>query len=665
MCGIIGLFDNRLKAGKGLEIMKNRGMDGSKSIKVDKGEIGHCLHSVVGNVLQPIKNKGVLSSNCEIYNWKKLSEKYLIKARNDSELLLLLIEKIGIKKTIKELDGDYAFIYYCNGTVFAARDSAGVKPVWYSLSKGLGIASEKTALEAYGFENIRELIPRQILKYKNSKAEFYYRPVKQGKALQKSFEQITMDLKKITEKSVQKRIPETKFGVLFSGGIDSIIIAKIVKSTGKDFTCYTAGEKNSRDVVRAKSLAKKYGFKIRVKEVSEHEIKNSIGIVTSLTQDTNVTKTSVGLVTHFATMLAREDGIKVLLSGVGADELFGGYARHAKSSDINHDCYSDFLKIFEKNTYRDDVISMNNSVELRFPFLDKKIVEYSLRIPGKFKIENGLNKYALRKSAQLIGIKEFDEKKVAAQYGSGIDRTIEKLSRKRKSLYLKGFYSKPNMKLAALFSGGKDSTYAVHEISRQNYEVSCLISIKSENKDSYMFHTPNIDITELQSEALRIPVISFKTKGEKEKELNDLKKAIQKSVDKYEIQGIVTGALYSNYQRSRIEKLCDELGLKVFSPLWHTDQYEYFKRLVKEGYKVILTKVAAEGLDKSWLGKIISSEDVEKLKKLESKYGLNVAGEGGEFESLVIDAPMFKKRIVIRESEIIGNDLIIKNAVLE
>ena len=121
-----------------------------------------------------------------------------------------------------------------------------------------------------------------------------------------------------------------------------------------------------------------------------------------------------------------------------------------------------------------------------------------------------------------------------------------------------------------------------------------------------MFHTPNIDMATYQAEAMEIPIVLQETEGEKEKELSDLKKALQKAKEKYQIEGIVSGALYSNYQRGRIEKIAEELGLKVFCPLWHKDQELEMREILKNNFSFIFTQIAAEGLDKSWLNKIIT-----------------------------------------------------------
>ena len=134
-----------------------------------------------------------------------------------------------------------------------------------------------------------------------------------------------------------------------------------------------------------------------------------------------------------------------------------------------------------------------------------------------------------------------------------------------------------SMKLAVLFSGGKDSTYAMYLVKKQGHEISCVISVISENKESYMFHTPSIEKTEKQAKVMGIPLLTKKTKGVKEDELKDLEEVIKTAIKKYEIKGIVTGALHSDYQSSRIQKICDELKIKCINPLWHKNEFEYLE----------------------------------------------------------------------------------------
>ncbi len=165
-----------------------------------------------------------------------------------------------------------------------------------------------------------------------------------------------------------------------------------------------------------------------------------------------------------------------------------------------------------------------------------------------------------------------------------------------------------------------------------------------------MFHTPNIELVTLQAKALGIPIVKVSSKGEKEKEVKDLRKAIQIAKKKYKIEGIVTGAVASMYQASRIQKICDELKLKCINPLWQMDQIKLLKEIIKDKFKVIITGVAGYPLTKEWLGKEINNKTIKELEKI--KEFINVAGEGGETESFVLDSPLHKYKIKILEKEI-------------
>jgi diphthine-ammonia ligase len=203
------------------------------------------------------------------------------------------------------------------------------------------------------------------------------------------------------------------------------------------------------------------------------------------------------------------------------------------------------------------------------------------------------------------------------------------------------------MKLGLLFSGGKDSSYAAYLIKRDNHEISCLISIFSENEESYMFHTPSISKVEKQAEAMEIPLVKMTTSGKKEKELLDLENAIKIAVKKYKIEGIISGAVESVYQASRIQKICDKLNIGCFNPLWQKNQIELLKELIKNNFEIIITGVFAEGFDKSWLGRQIDDKFIKDIQKLNEKYKISPSGEGGEYESFVLNSPLFNKKLKI------------------
>jgi diphthine-ammonia ligase len=207
------------------------------------------------------------------------------------------------------------------------------------------------------------------------------------------------------------------------------------------------------------------------------------------------------------------------------------------------------------------------------------------------------------------------------------------------------------MRLGVLFSGGKDSALALHKAAEKE-EVVCLITLVSENKESFMFHTPNIDITVVQAEAMGLPLIKKATKGKPEKELKDLEEAIAQAVNCFKIEGVVTGAVESAYQAKRIQSICNQLNISCFNPLWKKNQKALLEELVAKGFKVIISGIFAYPLDKSWLGKEVDNELIERLSLLGEEFGLSVAGEGGEIETTVLDAPLFKKKIEILGSTI-------------
>lgn len=210
------------------------------------------------------------------------------------------------------------------------------------------------------------------------------------------------------------------------------------------------------------------------------------------------------------------------------------------------------------------------------------------------------------------------------------------------------------MNCVVLFSGGKDSTYAAYLAKKEGYNISCLISIISDNPESYMFHTPSISKVEKQAESMVIPLIVWNTKGEKEKELIDLELAIKKAKNDFGIDAVITGTVESAYQASRIQKICDNLELDCFNPLWQKNQIELLNELLKNNFKIIITGVFAYPLDKTWLGKFIDEEFIINVTNLQKKYNINPAGEGGEFETFVLNCPLFKKELNIKNKKMSG-----------
>jgi ABC transporter with metal-binding/Fe-S-binding domain ATP-binding protein len=203
------------------------------------------------------------------------------------------------------------------------------------------------------------------------------------------------------------------------------------------------------------------------------------------------------------------------------------------------------------------------------------------------------------------------------------------------------------MRLGVLFSGGKDSCLALHRAAACD-EVVCLITVFPENDESFFFHTPNLHLTGLQAEALGLPLVRRTTPGIEEEEIADLKAAIHQAVDRHSIEGVVTGAVGSVYQATRVQRVCDELGLWCFNPLWQLDQVQLLWELVRCGHEVIVSGVFAPPLDEEWLGRTIDATAIHELEGLWGTHGIHPAGEGGEIETTVLDAPLFNSRLEVR-----------------
>jgi ABC transporter with metal-binding/Fe-S-binding domain ATP-binding protein len=220
------------------------------------------------------------------------------------------------------------------------------------------------------------------------------------------------------------------------------------------------------------------------------------------------------------------------------------------------------------------------------------------------------------------------------------------------------------MRVAALCSGGKDSSLALWLAMKQGHEVAHIVAMIPRRADSWMFHFSNVRLIDLFADCVGLPLIKAETSGEREVELEDLKRVLQT----LDIEGVVSGAIASSYQKSRIDRICEELGLKSITPLWGRVPLELLRELIAAGFEAIVTSVSAEGFDESWLGRKLDEAAVCDLLELNRRYKVNLIGEGGEYESLVLYAPFFNKRIEPVEIEHVWRGtngyLIIKQAKL-
>ena len=204
------------------------------------------------------------------------------------------------------------------------------------------------------------------------------------------------------------------------------------------------------------------------------------------------------------------------------------------------------------------------------------------------------------------------------------------------------------MKLAALFSGGKDSTYSIFLAKKQGHEIKCLLSVFPKSDESHLLHHPNLQWTHLQSQSMQIPQLTIKSElDETDNEINSLEKILIQAIDEYQIEGLVHGGIQSQFQKENFENLCNKLNLKSIAPLWNRNSLEYMNELISSNFVFIITSVSSGGLDDSWLGKIITKNDIDTLYALSRKFGFNLNFEGGEAETFVVDCSLFSHPIKI------------------
>ncbi len=203
------------------------------------------------------------------------------------------------------------------------------------------------------------------------------------------------------------------------------------------------------------------------------------------------------------------------------------------------------------------------------------------------------------------------------------------------------------MRVACLFSGGKDSTYAAYLAMQRGWEVASLLTIRPADPESMMFHVPNLHVTPLQAEAMGLPLIEETAKPGEEAELDALRRIFRQTA----VDGIVVGAIASDYQHARVNRVAAETGLRVFAPLWRQDPEPLLHDYVTAGMRIVFSSVSAAGFDATWLGRPWDDRTVQDLLRLHRTHGIHTCGEGGEFETLVLDAPFYRRRLVVDAAE--------------
>ena len=379
----------------------------------------------------------------------------------------------SIIKTIKIIDGDYTFAVYDGENLAIARDSIGIRPLYYFLDIDNTyncFASLKKAFWKIGIENskIKTLKPGYVL-YNWEEIKVSETPLSRATPLnsiessiikEDNYDNIKNHLKYLIEKAVLKRILNVKnIGLLFSGGVDSSILLFIIKNfienkenlnsfneslnsfkenlNDLNVSLYSVGNKGSKDLKYSKKIAKELDIPIKTKIIDENIVKNNLKLILEIIEENNLIKVGVGMTLHLAIKLAIEDNVKVVLSGLGADELFGGYHRYLDTlknggnSTLYKEFEHDIRECYHVNLERDNKIANFNGMELRIPYLDKNLIDFSMKIPVKYKInsqQDNLRKNILRDIAIDLGVCEevAMRSKKAAQYGSGIDKILRK-----------------------------------------------------------------------------------------------------------------------------------------------------------------------------------------------------------------------------------------------
>jgi diphthine-ammonia ligase len=206
------------------------------------------------------------------------------------------------------------------------------------------------------------------------------------------------------------------------------------------------------------------------------------------------------------------------------------------------------------------------------------------------------------------------------------------------------------VRLIALLSGGKDSVCAVETARGWGWEVVGALVLRPAEDDAWLFHTPNLGVARGVAECLGLPVVEAEVRSGAEHELEDLERALDAARKAWNADGVVSGALASEYQRTRIDAIGHRLGLKTFAPLWHKEPAGYVRSLLRGGWDIRFSRIAAGGIPLGWAGERL---DEAKLAALErNPMRPHVAGEGGEFETLVLDAPCYGARLVVGQARV-------------
>lgn len=490
MCGIAGILSKKNEnvaplIGPMLSCIASRGPDGAGIaadnfvVQSDSPEnveyhrlygssvLGHLRLAIVGGTCgqQPFRscnNRLTVEHNGEIYNYKQIRRKLLkhhkFDTLTDSEVIVHLLEDhfaksndliYAIRKTVAELDGVYVLVIKdeVTGTIALVRDKIGVRQLYYGENDSfVAFASERKALWKVGLkEPTKCVLPGHAILIKSDgllqELEVAHAPVQSTKIVYKTMASAVNAYQRALFMSMKKRTQDFKrVGIIFSGGIDSVIVAWLAKKMVPEVICYTAGIEGSTDIAFARNIAKKLKLKLRVNELTRNEVEQMIPEIINVIENTNAGQVEVAVPVYAAIKLAHEDGIKVMFTGQGADELFGGYSWYTKVVEkegyqkLREHMTEDLLLLYKETLEREDKIAMAHSIEMREPFLDMEIIRVSMRMDLKLNVKSQddiFGKHVHRRVAQKLGIPKNIAYRIkeAAQHGSGMHQIFDAIAR--------------------------------------------------------------------------------------------------------------------------------------------------------------------------------------------------------------------------------------------
>lgn len=421
--------------------------------------LGHSRLKITGSekTTQPYTscdNKLALIHNGEIYNYQKLRtllyKQHEIKTSSDSEIIVHLLEEIyqgnlmyAMKKVIGLLDGMYSLAVTDGESLVVARDPIGKKPLYYIKNENITyFASEKKALWN-GKDTPERLNPGDILNIDNSGVR-----LEEGFHLQMpqidiiDFQEAVQIYKDVLITAVKKRVTgltESRIGVIFSGGIDSVLISKLLQREGKSIICYCTGTEGSGDIAAARSVAEDLGLELKTTIIAEDMVEEMLPEILQSVEESGLLQVEVAIPMYLAAKLAAEDNIRVMFTGQAADELFAGYPWYNDVlSDfgylmLHEKLWEDLVLAYTDTLEREDKLTMAHSIELRAPYLDKHLIQTVMRMSPRLKIQDkndNLRKRVHRQAAVELGVPPYISfrAKNPAQSGSGIHGIIEKIA---------------------------------------------------------------------------------------------------------------------------------------------------------------------------------------------------------------------------------------------